>query len=66
MCRSIIDRAQAIPSASRKFAAELVALNPDVIVATGVVAVAPLLQVTRTVPIVFVNVGRSRGRRARG
>jgi ABC-type uncharacterized transport system substrate-binding protein len=42
---------------SRKFAAELVALNPDLIVASGVVTVAPLLQITRTVPIVFVNVG---------
>ena len=42
---------------SRKFAAELVALNPDLIVASGTVSVAPLLQITRTVPIVFVNVG---------
>ena len=40
---------------ARKFAAELVALNPDVIVASGTTAVGPLLQVTRTVPIVFVN-----------
>jgi putative tryptophan/tyrosine transport system substrate-binding protein len=39
-----------------KFAAELVALNPDVIVASGTTAVQPLLQVTRTVPVVFVNV----------
>jgi putative ABC transport system substrate-binding protein len=39
----------------RKYAAELVALAPDVILATGGVAVRPLLQVTRTVPIVFVN-----------
>ena len=42
---------------SRKYAAELVALNPEPIVASGTVTVAPLLQVTRTVPIVFVNVG---------
>jgi putative ABC transport system substrate-binding protein len=42
---------------SRKFAADLVALNPDLIVASGTVTVAPLLQITRTVPIVFVNVG---------
>jgi putative ABC transport system substrate-binding protein len=41
---------------ARKFAAELVALNPDVIVASGTTAVQPLLPVTRTVPIVFVNV----------
>jgi putative ABC transport system substrate-binding protein len=40
----------------RKYAAELVALAPDVIVATGSATVAPLLQATRTVPIVFVNV----------
>jgi putative ABC transport system substrate-binding protein len=30
---------------SRKFAAELVALNPDVLVAGGTVAVTPLLQI---------------------
>jgi putative ABC transport system substrate-binding protein len=41
---------------ARKFAAELVALNPDVIVASGTTAVQPLLPVSRTVPIVFVNV----------
>ena len=40
----------------RKYAAELVALAPDVILATGTAAMAPLLQATRTVPIVFVNV----------
>jgi ABC-type uncharacterized transport system substrate-binding protein len=40
----------------RKYAAELIELTPDVIVATGTPAVAPLLQATRTVPIVFVNV----------
>jgi putative ABC transport system substrate-binding protein len=37
----------------RTDAAELVALAPDVIVATGSVGLAALLQVTRTVPIVF-------------
>jgi putative ABC transport system substrate-binding protein len=41
---------------SRKFAAELVALNPDLIVASGTLSVTPLLQTTRSVPIVFVNV----------
>ena len=40
----------------RKYAAELVALAPDVILATGTATVAPLLQATRTVPIVFVIV----------
>ena len=40
----------------RKYAAELVALAPDVILATGGATVAPLLQATRTVPIVFAIV----------
>jgi putative tryptophan/tyrosine transport system substrate-binding protein len=40
----------------RKHAAELATLAPDVILANGSVVVAPLLQVTRTVPIVFVVV----------
>jgi ABC-type uncharacterized transport system substrate-binding protein len=40
----------------RKHAAELAALAPDVILANGSVAVTPLLQATRTVPIVFVVV----------
>jgi len=40
----------------RKYAAELVALAPDVIMASGTVTVAPLLQATRTVPIVFAIV----------
>jgi len=40
-----------------RHAAELAALAPDVLVAaTGTVTVAPLLQATRTVPIVFVQV----------
>ena len=41
---------------SRTYAAELVALAPDVILAAGSQSVAALLQTTRTVPIVFVNV----------
>jgi len=40
----------------RKYAAELAALAPDVILASGTSPMAPLLQATRTVPIVFVNV----------
>jgi putative tryptophan/tyrosine transport system substrate-binding protein len=40
----------------RKSAAELIALVPDVIVAAGGLSVGPLLQLTRTVPIVFVEV----------
>jgi putative ABC transport system substrate-binding protein len=37
----------------RKHAAELLALAPDIILAHGGAAVAPLLQMSRTVPIVF-------------
>ena len=40
----------------RKYAAELVALAPEVILASGTASVAPLLQATHTVPIVFVQV----------
>jgi putative ABC transport system substrate-binding protein len=40
----------------RKHAAELVVLAPDVILANGAAAVEPLLQATRTVPIVFALV----------
>ena len=40
----------------RKNAAELVALAPDVIIAVGNVSLAPLLESTRTVPIVFAAV----------
>src|SRR5215469_1305767 len=36
----------------RRYAAELVALAPDVILASGGTVVGPLLQATRTVPIV--------------
>src|SRR6266542_2061689 len=40
----------------RRYAAELVALAPDVMLATGAAGVAPVLQATRTVPVVFVLV----------
>ena len=40
----------------RKDAAELVALAPDVILTNGAAGVAPLLEATHTVPIVFVLV----------
>ena len=40
----------------RRYAEELVALAPDVILATGAVGVSALLKATRTVPIVFTNV----------
>jgi putative ABC transport system substrate-binding protein len=41
------------PEETRKYAAELVALAPDVILASGTSTVGPLLRLTRTVPIVF-------------
>jgi putative ABC transport system substrate-binding protein len=41
---------------SRTYAEELLALTPDVILANGSGNVAALLQATRAVPIVFVNV----------
>src|SRR5262249_44946387 len=40
----------------RKYVAELIALKPDVILATGASSVGPLQRVTRTVPIIFVQV----------
>jgi putative tryptophan/tyrosine transport system substrate-binding protein len=39
----------------RRYAAELVALAPDVLLANGAVPLGVLQQVTRTLPIVFVN-----------
>jgi putative ABC transport system substrate-binding protein len=44
------------PERIRKYVAELVALKPDVILATGASTVGPLQRATRTVPIVFVQV----------
>jgi len=41
---------------AQRYAAELVALAPDVILATSSPAVMPLQQLTHTVPIVFVNI----------
>jgi putative ABC transport system substrate-binding protein len=41
---------------TRKSATELVALAPEVILTTGSAGMGPLLQATRTIPIVFVNV----------
>jgi putative ABC transport system substrate-binding protein len=40
----------------RQYAAELVALAPDVILTSGAAPITPLLQATRSVPIVFVGV----------
>jgi putative ABC transport system substrate-binding protein len=44
------------PDRDRKYAAELVVLAPDVILASGTLSVAALQNVTRSLPIVFVNV----------
>jgi putative ABC transport system substrate-binding protein len=41
---------------ARKYATELIALAPDVILANSSLAVASLVQLTRTVPIVFTTV----------
>ena len=41
---------------TRKYAAELVALGPDVIFTAGSAAIEPLRRATRTVPIVFALV----------
>jgi putative ABC transport system substrate-binding protein len=41
---------------TRKYASELVALAPDIIFVPGSSAVAPLLQVTRSIPVVFTMV----------
>jgi putative tryptophan/tyrosine transport system substrate-binding protein len=48
--------AGADPAKARKDAEELVALQTDVILVTGVLALQTLLQATRSVPIVFVQV----------
>ena len=44
------------PANVRKIAVELVASAPDVILSSGALSLGQLLQETRTVPIVFVNV----------
>jgi putative ABC transport system substrate-binding protein len=41
------------PANARKYAADLLALAPDVILTTGAAGVAALLQTTRSVPVVF-------------
>jgi putative ABC transport system substrate-binding protein len=44
------------PDLDRKYAAEFVALAPDVMLASGTLSAVALQHVTRTLPIVFVNV----------
>ena len=52
---SIEYRWAGIGEAARRHAAELVALAPDVILAGGSQAATPLLQITQTIPVVFVH-----------
>jgi putative ABC transport system substrate-binding protein len=44
------------PAGIRKLAAELAALAPEVILATGNIVIAPILQAARTTPIVFTQI----------
>jgi putative ABC transport system substrate-binding protein len=44
------------PAETRRYVAEFVALAPDVIFTSGSLAIGPMLEATRTVPIVFANV----------
>ena len=48
--------AAADPDRIRSYAAELVGLAPDVIYTSGFSTIRPLLDATRTVPVVFTNV----------
>jgi putative ABC transport system substrate-binding protein len=48
---------QGQPAVMRKHAAELAALAPDAILVSGTAPLGPLLQATRTVPIVFSMLG---------
>jgi putative tryptophan/tyrosine transport system substrate-binding protein len=48
---------QGNPEAARAYAAELLTLTPDIILASGTPATTALKQLTRTVPIVFTRVG---------
>ena len=49
-------QARTVISCGYKYAGELVALEPDVVMAFTSTAVPPLQQVTRTIPIVFAIV----------
>src|SRR5215813_12323384 len=44
------------PDNARKYAAELAALAPDAMLASGTIAVAAAQQIRQTIPVVFVNV----------
>ena len=47
------------PELGRRYARELVALAPDVLLTTGSAGLIPMLQATRTVPIVFAGLPRT-------
>jgi putative ABC transport system substrate-binding protein len=49
-------RSSTVISERGRHAAELVALAPDVIMTVGSATVGPMLEATRTIPVVFVNV----------
>ena len=56
-CRSTIAGVQPDdPDRARKLVAEIIALAPDVILMSGTSVVTPLMQATRIIPIVFVQV----------
>ena len=55
-CRSISAGGGGDAERIRQYAVELAALAPDVILTAGASTVQPLLQATRTVPIVFTTV----------
>src|SRR5829696_631035 len=48
-------RAAGDADATRRYAAELVARAPDIILASGGTVVGPLIQATRSIPIVFTQ-----------
>src|SRR5439155_9611479 len=43
------------PDNTRKYAAELAALAPDVMLTSGAIALAAVQQISHTIPVVFVN-----------
>src|SRR6516162_9589092 len=54
-CVQIDTRWSKGPADIRHYAIELAALAPDVIVVTGTAGMSPMLEATRTVPIVFAT-----------
>ena len=54
-CVQIDTRWSKGPADIRRYAIELAALAPDVIVVTGTAGMSPMLEATRTVPIVFAT-----------